>query len=178
MRQGETGRGIGYVHVYTGNGKGKTTAALGLALRASGAGKRVLVAQFLKGRASSEHTALKQLKNIAVQQFGGASFIVKKPSAVDCRCARKGLKTIERAIGSGTYDLVILDEAAVAVYFGLFSEVRLLEIIKNRPAYVEIVVTGRKASKRLIGAADLVTEMKEVKHYFHAGVGSRKGIED
>jgi len=168
----------GYVQVYTGNGKGKTTAALGLALRAVGAGKRVYIAQFAKGREYSELKSLKRFyPRITVKQFGLKSFIRGKASAKDVTAARCGLEAAGRAIRSGKFNLVILDEANIATYFNLFRAESLLALLRDRPPHVEIVITGRYADKKIIEAADLVTEMREIRHYYAKGVKARQGIE-
>jgi cob(I)alamin adenosyltransferase len=168
----------GYVQVYTGNGKGKTTAALGLALRAVGAGKRVFVGQFAKGRKGSECVSLKLLgKRVTVEQYGLKSFIVKKPSERDVRAARRGLRRVKNAVMSGRFDLVVLDEGNIATYYKLFSVNELLALLDSRPPDVEVVITGRYADRKIIARADLVTEMREIKHYWRKGVGPRHGIE-
>jgi len=168
----------GYVQVYTGTGKGKTTAALGLALRAAGGGLQVFFAQFVKGMKYSELVALERFSDlITLKQYGRASFIHDKPDEEDLRLAREGLKEVRQALGSGRYDLVVLDEANVAVHLDLFSVDELLELIDAKAEKVELVITGRCAHPRLIERADLVTEMREVKHYFAQGVRGRKGIE-
>lgn len=168
----------GYVQVYTGDGKGKTTAALGLALRAAGAGLKVFIGQFVKGMEYSEISALrKKLPEITVRQYGGDCFIVNKPDERDKQLARAGLDEINAVIQSGEYDVVILDEANIAVYFNLFSINDLLKIVRSKPSHVELIITGRKAHPALIEAADLVTEMQEIKHYYQKGVQARKGIE-
>jgi len=168
----------GFIQVYTGDGKGKTTAALGLALRAAGAGLKVFIGQFVKGAAYSEIKILHQLEeNITVRQYGRRCFIKDQPDEEDIRRAQDGLSEVDSVIQSGTYDLVILDEANIAVYFKLFSVEDLLSVVQNRPKKVEIVITGRKADPKLIEVADLVTEMKEVKHYYRQGITARVGIE-
>lgn len=168
----------GYVQVYTGNGKGKTTAALGLAVRASGAGKRVFFAQFLKGREYSELKALRLFKGrIIVRQFGAPAFVRGRPTAADIRMARAGLGFAARVLKSGRYELVVLDEANVAVHLGLFPIGSLLKAVEGRAPHVEVVLTGRKAHPRLLKKADLITEMREVRHYYNAGVNGRIGIE-
>jgi cob(I)alamin adenosyltransferase len=168
----------GYIHVYTGNGKGKTTAALGLALRASGAGKKIFFAQFIKGRIYSEITAINKLiPNITLKQYGRKCFIVDSPDEKDILCAREGLSAIKEIIKSGDYDMVILDEATIAIYYNLFSVRELTDIIKEKDKKTELIVTGRYAPPELIGIADLVTEMKEIKHYYNKGIKARKGIE-
>lgn len=168
----------GYVQVYTGNGKGKTTAALGLALRAAGAGMKVFVGQFIKSAGYSEHESLSRLAaSITVRAFGRGCFITGEPEPEDIRLANEGLQTAREALQSGVYGLVILDEANVAVDVGLFSADDLLSAIRERAPGVEVVVTGRKACTELLDIADLVTEMVEVKHYYRRGVKARKGIE-
>ncbi|MEA1900408.1 MAG: cob(I)yrinic acid a,c-diamide adenosyltransferase [Thermodesulfobacteriota bacterium] len=168
----------GYVHIYTGDGKGKTTAALGLSIRAAGAGLKVFIAQFIKKGNYSEIKALKKFSDlITVEQFGLGCFIRGKPTAEDIEAARKGIKKIKSIVSSGNYKIVILDEANVAVKLGLFSVEDLLDIIADKPEEVEIVITGRNADQRLIEKSDLVTEMKEIKHYFQKGVKARVGIE-
>ena len=169
----------GYVHIYTGDGKGKTTAALGLALRAAGAGMKVFIAQFLKGKPSSEFIPLAKLSDsITFAQYGRDCLIKDKPTEEDKALAQQGLAESRQALMSGRYDLVILDEANVAVLFDLLSLDDLLDLIKKKPDHVELVFTGRKAHPKLIEAADLVTEMKEIKHYYTQGVLARAGIED
>ena len=168
----------GFIHVYTGNGKGKTTAALGLALRAAGAGKEVFIAQFIKGRIYSEIVFIQKfIPNISIKQYGLRCFIVKNPTLKDIEAARNGLVEISAVIKSGKYDVVVLDEANIAVYYNLFSVEELIETILKKKDGTEIVVTGRYAHEKLIGIADLVTDMKEVKHYYSRGIQARKGIE-
>jgi cob(I)alamin adenosyltransferase len=168
----------GYLQVYTGDGKGKTTAALGLAVRAAGAGLRVYVGQFLKAARSSEHRALARFPDlVTVRRFGTPGFVRGHPTKAQLLSARRGLEQVGRVLRSGTYDLVVLDEASVAVRLGLFRAADLLRVLRARPAHVEAVVTGRGASEELLREADLVTEMREVKHYYRAGVRARRGIE-
>jgi cob(I)alamin adenosyltransferase len=168
----------GYVQVYTGDGKGKTTAALGLALRAAGAGKRVFIGQFMKGKTFSEIAALARFSDlITVERYGLGNFIQGKPSSEDIQAARRGLSLCAKAIESGSYDLVILDEANIACWYGLFSVEELLETVGLSKGGAEIVLTGRKADPKLLERADLVTEMKEIKHYYAKGVQAREGIE-
>lgn len=168
----------GYIQVYTGDGKGKTTAAMGLALRAAGAGLRVCIIQLMKGAEAGEIAALRKLGDlITVRLFGRAGFIEGAPDEEDIRLAREGLEEAERAVVSGEYNVVILDEANVAVNFGLFSVSDLLRLMDRKPERVELVITGRKADPQVIERADLVTEMSEIKHYYHKGVSARKGIE-
>jgi len=168
----------GFVHLYTGNGKGKTTAALGLALRAAGAGLKVFIAQFGKGSPTGELKSLKKLsKQITVRQFGVRTFIKRKPTIIDRTLAAKGLAAVERALLQGGYDVVILDEVCIACRYKMVPTRKVLDIINNRPEQVEVIMTGRDAPKDLANAADLVTEMREIRHYFSKGVRARKGIE-
>ena len=168
----------GYVHVYTGNGKGKTTAALGLAIRAAGAGWDVFFAQFAKGMATSEQTALARFDDrITIRQYGLPRFIRNDPDRLDIDLAQRGLNECRKAIASGKYRLVILDEANLGPILGLFPVERLLELVDVRPEGVELVLTGRGADRRLLDRADLVTEMQEIKHYYQQGVLARTGIE-
>jgi cob(I)alamin adenosyltransferase len=168
----------GYLQIYTGNGKGKTTAALGLTLRAAGAGLKVFIAQFIKSGDYSEIKALKRFSDLVViNQYGLGRFIKGKPSQEDIDAATVGIQEARSAMVSGKYDVIIMEEANVALSCGLFSLERLLEIIKDRPESVELVITGRGADSQIIENADLVTEMREIKHYYNKGVGARIGIE-
>lgn len=167
----------GCVQVYTGDGKGKTTAALGLALRAAGAGLRVFIGQFVKGMEYSELRALERFPEIEVRRYGRECFIDREPEPEDIEAARAGLADARGELLSGRWDVVILDEANIATYFELFPVAELLALIAERPPCVELVITGRRADAQVIEAADLVTEMREVKHYYQCGVPCRKGIE-
>ena len=168
----------GYVQVYTGDGKGKTTAALGLALRAAGAGLKVFIAQFVKGMEYSELDALARFGDaITVKQYGRGCFIYREPTDEDRRAAREGLAEIRQVVASGEWDVVIVDEGNIATHYGLITVDELLELAETKPDHVELVITGRRAHPRLLERADLVTEMTEVKHYYTQGVVARKGIE-
>ena len=170
----------GYIHVYTGDGKGKTTAALGLALRAAGAGLRVFFAQFVKGMRYSEVAALERLSDlVTVRQYGRSCFIRREPEREDIDAARAGLDEIRAmfARGGDGYRLFVLDEANIATHFRLFSVEDLLDLMDRKPRCAELVITGRKADPRVLERADLVTEMREVKHYYAKGVEARAGIE-
>jgi cob(I)alamin adenosyltransferase len=170
----------GLVQVYTGNGKGKTTCALGLALRAVGRNFRVCVIQFMKGGGPyGEQLAAEMLSPfLEIIQTGRSGWTRKdKPDAEDIRLAGEALSTATEAVTGKRYDLVILDEINYAVHYGLVSVDDVLELIRRKPATVELVLTGRYAHERVIEAADLVTEMREIKHYFKAGVTARTGIE-
>ena len=169
----------GYVHVYTGNGKGKTTAAIGLALRAAGAGLKVFIAQFVKSEEYSEINALKRFSDlITCRQYGSGCWIYKEPGSDDVLCARNGLEDVRRIITGGQYDVVILDEANIATHYGLLAANDLVGLIDMKPAHLELIFTGRYADPWLIERADLCTEMREVKHYYQKGILARKGIEN
>ena len=171
----------GYIHVYTGDGKGKTTAALGLALRAVGRGLRVLVIQFLKGEGSKtgERNAAGRLApDLEIRPRGPEGFL--DPDELppeEIRRAKDALGEAAREMAGGGWDLVVLDEVNTAVHIGLIQAREVLDVVAGRPVGVELVLTGRYAPHALIEVADLVTEMKEIKHYYRAGVGARKGIE-
>jgi cob(I)alamin adenosyltransferase len=167
----------GYIQVYTGNGKGKTTAAIGLAIRAAGAGLRVCFCQFLKGRQSSEITILKKLnKNVMVLRSGEKSFVYSCQIG-DRLKAQRCFKKVSAIILQGKCDVVILDEINTAVALKLINIKELVEILKERPKQMEIVLTGREAPREIIKIADLVTRMTQVKHYYSKGIVARKGIE-
>ncbi|MBU1169437.1 MAG: cob(I)yrinic acid a,c-diamide adenosyltransferase [Proteobacteria bacterium] len=168
----------GYVQVYTGNGKGKTTACLGLTLRAMGAGLKVCILQFLKQGDYSEIKALALFPDkVRVEQYGLGRFVKGKPSEDDILAGKKGLERAREILASGNVDILILEEANVAVTCGLFSEQDLLDLINLKPENMELVITGRGAGPAIIHRADLVTEMKEIKHYYKNGVTARVGIE-
>jgi len=168
----------GYIQVYTGNGKGKTTAALGLAVRAAGAGLKIFIAQFIKQLKCSEHALLKELSGrITVKQYGKGLIMRRKPSPADIKAARAGYEDVKIHILSGDYDVVILDEANVAAHLGLITVQELLELMAIKPRDIELVITGRYADEKVMEAADLVTEMREIKHYHKQGVSARRGIE-
>lgn len=168
----------GYIHVYTGNAKGKTTAALGLALRAAGAGLKVFIAQFIKKSRCSEHKALDRFKDlIAIKQYGTGFLKGGKPTKTEIEAARKGFEEIRNIISSKTYDMVVLDEINVAAHHKVMDVEDIVDLLNSRPPNMEIVLTGRYADKKIIEMADLVTEMKEIKHYYKKGVKARKGIE-
>ncbi|NLG16779.1 MAG: cob(I)yrinic acid a,c-diamide adenosyltransferase [Fibrobacter sp.] len=168
----------GYLEVYTGNGKGKTTAAIGLAIRAAGAGLHVLFAQFVKGMKYSEIRALERFSDlVTVRQYGRGCFIERQAEKEDVDAAVSGLKDVRECIRSGIYDLIILDEASIAVFYSLFTVDELIGVIRERKPECEVVVTGRCAPQKLIDEADLVTEMREIKHYYTNGVKARIGIE-
>ena len=166
----------GLVIVHTGDGKGKTTAAIGLAIRAFGAGLKVLILQFIKGRKlSGELVALKTL-GIEVKQCG-LGFVTKENFAEQQKAARAAIELAQAEIASGAWDLIILDEINYAVKFGLIDAEQISELLKIRPPQMHLVFTGRNALPELIDAADLVTEMKLVKHPFQKGIAAQAGIE-
>jgi len=165
------------IQVYTGNGKGKTTAAIGLALRAAGAGFNVYIGQFAKGHLCSEHKALKKIKNIEVKRFGRDCFIRHKPAQADIELACRGLERVKKIIACRKYRLIILDEINIALKLGLIPLKEVLDLIKRTPDGIELVLTGRYAPTQLIRCADLVSWIKEVKHYYKRGFKARKGIE-
>ncbi len=168
----------GFIHVYTGNGKGKTTAAIGLGVRAVGAGLHVYMVQFMKGRRYSELDGIRHLPNFTVVQFGRDEFVSKeKPDQVDIDLAVKGLHHAQEIIKKGTYDLVILDEINVALDYKLLSLHDVLQLLKDKPTHTELVLTGRHAHPEIIKHADLVSELLEIKHPFQKGVLCRKGID-
>ena len=190
----------GYVQVYTGEGKGKTTAAIGLAIRAIGAGKKVLFLQFMKSKIYSEHKILPNLPNIILETVGKPFFVIKKgmkspqelsrwgdevvvfeaghPPKDYVELIQKGYDLAHRALQSGDYDVVILDEYNMALFFELISWSQTEALLRDSHPAVEVVFTGRGAPQALVDAADLVTEMKEIKHYYQQGVNARLGIEN
>lgn len=170
----------GMVQVYTGNGKGKTTASLGLAFRAAGHGLKIRIIQFMKG--STVYGELESAKRLApeiiIEQVGRDTFVSRShPDAEDVRLAREGFDKAKGIVLSGDYDLVILDEINCAVDFGLIPLKEVVDLIRFKPAHTELVLTGRGAPPEILDLADLVTEMKEVKHYFNSGRHARTGIE-
>ncbi len=168
----------GYVQVYTGDGKGKTTAALGLALRALGAGLKVYIGQLMKQYPYSEIQALQRLgEGVKLVQFGTGSHVIDTPDPKDVAAAQEGLAALKAAMASGQYDLVIADEANVAFACELIQEQDLLALMAARPPEVELVLTGRGAPPAVMAQADLVTEMKSQKHYYECDVPARTGIE-
>ncbi|MBS5788953.1 cob(I)yrinic acid a,c-diamide adenosyltransferase [Fusobacterium sp.] len=169
----------GYVQVYTGNGKGKTTAALGLAVRALGNGFSVYIGQFMKGQEYHELKTFEKLDNIDVEMYGTDTCLISREHVQQCDIdhAKAGVKRVKEIFKSKKYQIVILDEICVANFFGLVSEEEILDLMENKPEDVELVLTGRYAPQSVIDRADLVTEMKEIKHYYSKGVMSRDGIE-
>jgi len=171
--------GKGLVQIFTGNGKGKTTAALGTVIRAAGHGLKVFVIFFIKGDyASGEYSTLSRLPDVKVASFGLRRFIDPKNVDPEEKAqAKAALAAAREAITGGSYDLVVLDEINVALDFKLIDPDDVMQLIKDKPPHVELILTGRNADSRLIEAADLVTEMVKIKHPFDKGIKARKGIE-
>jgi len=169
----------GLVQVYTGEGKGKTSAAFGLALRAIGRGLKVYIIQFIKGGFDyGELYVVEKLPNLTVKAFGRGKFVTKTPpDEEDVKLAEEAFELAKKIVKSGKYDLVILDEINIAVSLRLIDLKEVVKLIKNKPSNVELILTGRYAPKEIIESADLVTEMKEVKHPYTKGLPPRKGIE-
>jgi len=170
----------GLIQVYTGNGKGKTTAALGLALRAVGHGMKVLIVQFMKGNTQygELESAHKLSPYLTIIQKGRETFISKlQPESMDFQLAQEGFSIVKRAVQNKEYDIVILDEINLAVDYGLIPLSDLLQLMDSKPEIVELILTGRNAKPEVLERADLVTEMVECKHYFHKGIPAREGIE-
>lgn len=176
----------GYIQVYTGNGKGKTTAALGVALRSLGSGFKVAIAQFVKSpefkysemKSFGFISGVEECKGeIIVEQFGTGCCCHGEPAPADYEGAKRGLQKAKEWIDSGEWDLVILDEINIALWLKLIPLEEVLEMLKNKPENVEVIVTGRHAPQEIIDIADLVTEMKEIKHYYQKGVLAREGVE-
>jgi len=171
----------GYVQVYTGDGKGKTTAALGLVVRAAGYGHRSCIVSFLKGDPNYGELRFitERLENLVEHHLAGRPSFVDpaNPDPADVAIAREGFETARAAVAGGEFHVVVCDELNVAVKLGLVPELDVLELLRTKPAHVEIVITGRDASPTLMDAADLVTEMRQVKHFYEAGIPARRGIE-
>lgn len=165
------------VHIYTGNGKGKTTAAIGLAIRAAGAGLKVYIGQFIKKGCYNEIKVLKRIKNIKLEQFGRGCFIKSAAAPKDIQLAAAGLKKVKQIISSKKYNLIILDEINICLKLKLLALKAVINLIKTLPRKTELVLTGRYAPPQIIKLADLVTVMKDVKHYYKRGIIARKGIE-
>ncbi|UCG92272.1 MAG: cob(I)yrinic acid a,c-diamide adenosyltransferase [candidate division WOR-3 bacterium] len=167
------------IQIYTGSGKGKTTAALGLALRAVGHGLKVIMIQFMKGQINyGELESAKQLPNFTIEQYGRPDFVnLEKPDKEDVRLARQALRRAKDVIESKNFDIIILDEINVAVSFGLIKLGDVIELMKNTPRKTELILTGRYMPPEFHDYADLISEIREVKHHFQAGTPARKGIE-
>ncbi len=170
---------IGMVQLYTGDGKGKTTAAAGLALRAMGSGWKVLFVQFMKSIESAEIEMLGRCggDSIEIMREWDDTFVVEKPTPKQKLMCENLFDSMRKRVERWRPDMVVLDEVAVAIYFGLLQEERVLDFVKKRPQSLEVVMTGRNATDAMIEASDLVTRMEKVKHYYDTGVKARKGIE-
>lgn len=166
----------GYLQVYTGNGKGKSTASFGLAVRARGAGLSVKIIQFIKNKSYPEIDVLKSI-GVEIKQFGNGLFFGRPPGEKDFAVAEEGLKEIENTFNRAETDVLILDEINVALGLELIKEGEFFSVLGKRPPGMEVICTGRRAPEKLLNMADLVTEMKAVKHYYKAGVPARSGIE-
>ncbi|QQS35787.1 MAG: cob(I)yrinic acid a,c-diamide adenosyltransferase [Ignavibacteriales bacterium] len=170
----------GFIQIYTGNGKGKTTAAIGQAIRAAGFGLRTYIVQFMKEFPYNELKSLNSLNEwIEIEQFAGDDFVYKKelPPDEEIQKALKGMSSAKNKMLSNDFDIIILDEILVSIYFRLITTEQVLAFLNEKPSEVEIILTGRYCPQEIIDKADLVTEMKEVKHYYQQGVLSRRGIE-
>lgn len=177
---GEKRLSQGMIQVYTGDGKGKTTAALGLACRAVGHGYKVLIIQFIKGDVDygELETARRLAPHLTIRPMGrGCRISHESPDPEDVKLCHEAVLYAQRAIASGEYDIVVLDEINVAVNLGLIQKEEVLALLNERPSNVELVLTGRHAAQEIIDSADLVTEMVEIKHYYQKGIQSRVGIE-
>jgi cob(I)alamin adenosyltransferase len=170
----------GMTQVYTGDGKGKTTAALGVAMRAVGYGYKTFIIQFMKGsvKYGELESAKKFFPNIMIRQFGRECLVRQDTlDQEDIRLAQEAVLLAHKVLTGGQFDIVVLDEITIALAYGLISEAEVLQLMSERPAHVELIITGRKATPEIVKRADLVTEMVEVKHYYHTGVNARVGIE-
>jgi cob(I)alamin adenosyltransferase len=170
----------GYIQIYTGNGKGKTTAALGQALRAAGRGLKTFIVQFMKNSPYGEIKILEQMRNwVTLEHYGNDSFVFSNKAAGerDLYMAQQAFHRARKAMSSGKYDIVIMDEVCVTIFFGLLKTQDVLSLLEEKPESVELILTGRYCPPELIKKADLVTGMQEIKHYYQKGVAARKGIE-
>jgi cob(I)alamin adenosyltransferase len=165
------------IQIYTGNGKGKTTAAIGAAIRASGAGMNIFIAQFVKGMHYSELEVLKTIPNITLEQYGRDCFIEKEPTQADIEAAQKGWEKVKEILKQHKHEMIILDELCIALYYKLIDLNEVLEVLRGIDKKTEIIITGRYASDELIETADLVTKMREIKHPYNSGTQARMGIE-
>jgi len=168
----------GKIHVYTGSGKGKTTAAIGLGIRASGADNKIFMIQFMKGRLYSELIAIEKIPNFEYMQYGRDEFVSKEnPDKIDIQFARKGFEHAKKIINEKKYDMLILDEINVAVDFNLINVNEVIKLIQEKPDNMELVLTGRYADTEFVKIADIVTEMLEIKHPYKTGLNAREGID-
>ena len=168
----------GYIQIYTGDGKGKTTAAIGLAIRAAGYGMKTYIGQFMKGQHYGELTALRDHPCITIEQYGDVECVHREEiTQKHIDQAQQGLKQARKAMHSHQYDIIILDEINVAVWFDLITTEDVIELLNERPKNVEFILTGRRAPEAFLEIADLVSDVKEIKHYYKQGVKARTGIE-
>lgn len=172
----------GYIHLYTGNGKGKTTAAFGLALRALAAGANVFIGQFVKSMRYGECGIVNAAPSLGsghckLQLFGNGCVLLRAPTEKDRAAARAGIARSLEALQGEAWDMIILDELTIALHLGLISDTDIKELLQARPPHVELIITGRYAPDWLIARCDLVTDMQEVRHYYQQGVEARVGIE-
>lgn len=168
----------GIVMLFTGDGKGKTTAALGAAMRAAGHGARVFMIQFMKGRLYGELVSAEHLENFFIEQHGRDEFVdPENPEAVDIKLAEKGWARVLEIVENESPDMIILDEINIAVSFGLIPLERVVEFVRNKPEGLDLILTGRYAPDEFLEISDTVTEMREVKHHYNSGIKMRKGIE-
>ena len=174
----------GYIQVYTGNGKGKTTASLGLAMRALGRCWKVLIIMFMKG--GDDYGELNSFRNLSPEIARNLTIIQAGPDRIvyqnnktdeDTELIKKGWELAKKAIKNDEYNLIILDEANIAIDLGLIDLQEMLDVLKNKPEEMEFVLTGRNARQEIIDIAHLVSEIKPVKHYWDTGIAARKGIE-
>lgn len=172
----DAGRKKGLVIVNTGPGKGKTTAAFGAALRAAGSGLEVLIVQFIKNRDSGEIASMDRVTGVTVKQFGGGMLIGRQPNAVDVNLAETGLRECRDAMTNGC-DLIVLDEIHLALKYGLLSLEEVVNVIRNRPPHVHLILTGRDCPEEIMELADTVTYMDARKHHLQSGVTSQAGVE-
>jgi cob(I)alamin adenosyltransferase len=169
---------IGKVHIYTGSGKGKTTAAIGLGIRAAGSNNKVFMIQFMKGRKYNELNTIEKISNFEYKQFGRDEFVSKEnPEKIDIELAKEGFKHAKKIIKSNKYDMIILDELNVAVDFNLITVDEVLKLIMEKPEKLEMILTGRYANTEFVKVADIVTEMLEIKHPYKTGLIAREGID-
>jgi len=168
----------GYIQIYTGDGKGKTTAAIGLAIRAAGYGMKTYIGQFMKGQHYGELTALRDHSCITIEQYGDVECVHREEiTQKHMDQAQQGLKRAREMMLSNQYDIIILDEINVAVWFDLITTEEVIELLNERPKNVEFILTGRRAPEAFLEMADLVSDVKEIKHYYNRGVKARTGIE-
>ena len=169
-----------YIQIYTGNGKGKTSAALGQAMRSAGSGLKTFIVMFMKDFLYGEIKSIKHFSDcIRIEQYGNDTFVLrqKQPDDKDIAAAQQALKQARKAMLSAKYDIVIMDEVCVAIHFGLLRNEAVVSIMAEKPSEVELILTGRYCPAAIVEKADLVTEMQEFKHYYQKGVATRKGIE-